>query len=201
MSSMSNWLYSDIVKDHFTNPRNVLENEESFQEDGKGIVGNIKCGDQMMVVIKVKDDTITDCRWKTYGCASAIASTSMLSEVVKGMNLDEAYHVSPQDIAGRLGGLPEHKIHCSVLGDKALRAAINDYFKRTGQEHRIKQEEARIICQCMNVTDKDIDEAVKNGARTFDELQYQTKISTVCGQCRGDAEEYLHQSIHLYGDE
>lgn len=199
--SSSNWLYSDIVKEHFTNPRNILENEETYEEDGKGIVGNIKCGDQMMVVIKVKDDTIIDCKWKTYGCASAIASTSMLSEVVKGMTLEQAYHISPKDIAQRLGGLPEHKIHCSVLGDKALRAAINNYYKRTGQEHRIEKEEVRIICQCMNVTDKDIDNAVKNGARSFDELQFQTKISTVCGQCRGDAEEYLHQSIHLYGDE
>ena len=201
MSNGANWLYSDIVKDHFTNPRNILEDEENYKEDGKGIVGNIKCGDQMMVVIKVENDKIIDCKWKTYGCASAIASTSMLSEVVKGMALDEAYHVSPKDIAQRLGGLPEHKIHCSVLGDKALRAAINDYYKRTGQEHRIEKEEARIICQCMNVTDKDIDKAVKNGVRNFYELQYQTKISTVCGQCRGEAEEYLHQSIHLYADE
>ncbi|MBN2531607.1 MAG: iron-sulfur cluster assembly scaffold protein [Spirochaetales bacterium] len=198
--SSSNWLYTDIVKEHFINPRNVLENEETYKEDGKGIVGNIKCGDQMMIVIKVKDDIIVDCKWKTYGCASAIASTSMLSEVVKGMTLEQAYHISPKDITERLGGLPEHKIHCSVLGDKALRAAINNYYKRTGQEHRIGKEEVRIICQCMNVTDKDIDEAVKNGARTFDELQFRTKISTVCGQCRGDAEEYLHQSIHLYGD-
>lgn len=201
MSDITNWLYSDIVKEHFTNPKNILEDEENYKEDGKGIVGNIKCGDQMMVVIKVENDKIIDCKWKTYGCASAIASTSMLSEVVKEMPLDQAYNVSPKDIARRLGGLPEHKIHCSVLGDKALRAAINDYFKRTGQVDRIKKEEARIICQCMNVTDKDIDAAVKNGVRNFHDLQYQTKISTVCGQCKGEAEEYLHQSIHLYGDE
>jgi nitrogen fixation NifU-like protein len=201
MSDQSHWLYTDIVKDHFTNPRNILENEEEYKDDGKGMVGNIKCGDQMLIVIKVENDRIADCKWKTYGCASAIASTSMLSETVIGMTLDEAYHVSPKDIADRLGGLPEHKVHCSVLGDKALRAAINDYFKRTGQEARIEKEKARIICQCMNITDKDIDKAVKNGVKNFNELQYQTKISTVCGQCKEEAEEYLHQSLHLYGDE
>ncbi|MCW8965131.1 MAG: iron-sulfur cluster assembly scaffold protein, partial [Candidatus Pacearchaeota archaeon] len=178
-----------------------LEDEESYKDDGKGTVGNIKCGDQMMIVIKVEDDRIQECKWKTYGCASAIASTSMLSETVIGMTLDQAYHVSPKDITERLGGLPEHKIHCSVLGDKALRAAIDNYYKRSGQENRIKKEQARTICQCMSVTDKDIDKAVKNGVKNFIELQQQTKISTVCGQCRQEAEEYLHQSIHLYGDE
>jgi nitrogen fixation NifU-like protein len=198
MSDLKNWLYSDLVRDHFTNPRNVLEDENAYEADGKGIVGNIKCGDQMLVAIKVENDTITECKWKTYGCASAIASTSMLSEVVVGMSLDEAYHVSPADIAKKLGGLPEHKIHCSVLGDKALRSAIEDYFRRTGQEDRIKEEKARVVCQCMNVTDLDIIRAVRDGARTFDELQYRTKISTVCGQCREEAEKLLHEAVHLY---
>jgi nitrogen fixation NifU-like protein len=199
MSGSNQWLYSDLVKDHFTNPRNLLEDEASYKEDGKGLVGNIKCGDQMLIAIKVEGERITECKWKTYGCASAIASTSMLSEVVKGMTLDEAYHVSPADIATRLGGLPEHKIHCSVLGDKALRAAIDDYFKRTGQTDRIREEKARVICQCMNVTDKDVIQAVKDGAKNFEELQYRTKISTVCGECRNEAEKFLHEAIHLYG--
>ena len=84
---MSGWMYSDIVKEHFMNPRNILEDEESFREDGRGVVGNIKCGDQMLIVISVDEGTIADCKWRTYGCASAIASTSMLSEVVIGMKL------------------------------------------------------------------------------------------------------------------
>lgn len=186
----NNWVYSDVVKDHFMNPRNVLKDEDNFEADGSGEVGNVKCGDQMLVQVKInkEDETILDCRWKTYGCASAIASTSMLSEAVKGMKLNEAYNISPKDIASRLGGLPENKIHCSVLGDKALKAAIDDYFEKNGMSERIIREEAKIVCQCMNVTDHEIEEAVLEGARTWLELQEMTKIGTVCGQCKDEAE-------------
>ncbi len=127
------WVYTEKVKEHFMNPQNVLENPDDYEADGEGLVGNIKCGDQMIMWIKVDKDkgVITDCKWKTYGCASAIASTSILSEMVKGMTLEEAYNISPKDITKELGGLPEHKVHCSVLGDKALRAAINDITSAT----------------------------------------------------------------------
>ena len=196
---MNQWAYTEKVKDHFMNPRNVLSEEENFDENGKGIVGNIKCGDQMLMYVKVdsKDgkEIITDCRWKTYGCASAIASTSVLSEMVKGMTLEQAYHLSPKDITKELQGLPEHKIHCSVLGDKALRAAINDYYRRTNQEDKIEVETSKIICQCMNVTDHEIEEAVLEGARTYYELQEKTKLGTVCGQCKDEANKLLHQYI------
>lgn len=170
------------------NPRNILKDEESYQEDGKGTVGNIICGDQMMVVIKVDKSRgiITDCKWKTYGCASAIASTSVLSEMIKGMTLEEAYRVSPKDIAKELGGLPEHKVHCSVLGDKALRAAINDYYQKNGMSDKIEKQEARIACKCMNVTDKEIEEAVLEGSRTYLEIQERTKAGTVCEGCKED---------------
>ena len=197
---MSGWMYSDIVKEHFMNPRNILEDEDTFSTDGRGVVGNIKCGDQMLIVIRVDDDTIADCKWRTYGCASAIASTSMLSEVVIGMKLEEAYHLRPADIAERLGGLPENKVHCSVLGDKALRAAIDDYYRKHDLADRIEQETATTICQCMNVTDKEIERAAIDGARTYEELQQKTKCGTVCGQCRDECEELLHQYVHLYGD-
>ena len=193
MSRKIDWVYSEKLKQHFINPCNILEDEDSFQEDGKGIVGNMKCGDQMMVVIKVnkENEIITDCKWKTYGCASAIASTSILSEMVKGMTIDEAYHISPKDIARELGGLPENKVHCSVLGDKALRAAINDYYKRNGMLDKVKKEETRVVCVCMNVTDKEIEEAVLDGARTFLEIQEHTKAGTVCGKCKEDILQLL----------
>ena len=182
------WVYSEKLKEHFMNPRNILEDEETYQDDGKGIVGNMKCGDEMMIVIKVDKEkgTITDCKWKTYGCASAIASTSILSEMVIGMTLEDAYNISPKDVAKELGGLPIHKVHCSVLGDKALKAAINDYYKRNGLQHKVKEEEARVVCHCMNVTDKEIEEAVLDGARTFLEIQEKTKAGTVCGECKED---------------
>jgi len=166
------WIYSDKLKEHFMNPLNILDDEDFYQEDGKGIVGNVKCGDQMMVVIKLDKfkGIITDCKWKTYGCASAIASTSILSEMVKGMTLEQAYHLSPKEIAEELGGLPEHKIHCSVLGDKALRAAINDYYQRNDMQEKVEKEESRVVYHCMNVTDKEIEDAVLEGARAYIEI-------------------------------
>jgi len=192
MADHQSWAYTDKVKDHFMNPRNVLEDED-YQEDGRGLVGNIQCGDEMMVVIKVDEETgtVSDCKWKTYGCASAIASTSAMSEIVHGMHLDEAFKLSPKDIAAELGQLPDHKVHCSVLGDKALRAAINDYYDRNGMPEKVVDEKARIICECMNVTDHEIEDAVLEGARTLLELQERTKMSTVCGKCKDEADRLL----------
>ena len=198
---MTEWLYSDVVKDHFMNPRNVLmDDESSFPADARGLTGNIKCGDQMLILLKVVDDVITDVRWKTYGCASAIASTSMLSEVVKGMKLEDAYYIKPDQIASRLGGLPENKIHCSVLGDKALRAAIDDYLAKTGRSGLFKDDDAVVICQCLGITDKDIETAVKSGSRTWEDLQNATKIGTVCGQCKDATLKLLDEYLHLYGE-
>jgi len=200
MSDAFQWLYSDVVKEHFTNPKNVFDPDELFAPDAEGVVGNIKCGDQMMFLLKIEGDVIRDVRWKTYGCASAIASTSMLSEVVKGMSIKDAYSIKPADIARRLGGLPENKIHCSVLGDKALRAAIDAYLVKTDRAGAFKGEDAVIICTCLEITDKDIEQAVKDGARTWEKLQAATKIGTVCGGCKIKAEELLHEYSHIYGD-
>lgn len=124
------WVYSEIVKEHFLNPRNFLMGDETkYQHDAEGVVGNPVCGDQMKMFIRVEDGKISDVKWKTYGCASAIASTSALSEIVKGKSLDEALAVGPEAIAEYLGGLPKHKFHCSVLGHEALAAAIANYRK------------------------------------------------------------------------
>lgn len=131
MSAPAPWVYSDIVKEHFLNPRNFLMGDEAaYQYDAEGIVGNPICGDQMKMFIRVQDDKIVDVKWKTYGCASAIASTSALSELVKGKTLDAALEVGPQEIADYLGGLPEHKFHCSVLGHEALAAAIEKFRQK-----------------------------------------------------------------------
>ncbi len=128
---MQSWVYSDIVKEHFLNPRNFMMGDESnYTYDAEGIVGNPVCGDQMKMFITVVDNKIVDVKWKTYGCASAIASTSALSELVKGKTLDEALEVGPKEITDYLGGLPEHKFHCSVLGHEALAAAIANFRKK-----------------------------------------------------------------------
>ena len=134
------WVYSDTVKDHFLNPRNFLMGDESkFDHDAVGQVGNPICGDQMRMYIKVKDGKIIDIRWKTYGCASAIASTSALSELAKGKSLDEALKIDAKMIDDYLGNLPKHKFHCSVLGHDALKDAIEKY--RLSTKKRLEKPE------------------------------------------------------------
>lgn len=129
------WAYSDKVKEHFFNPKNVLfEDESLFPHNARGISGNRICGDQMLMLLQIDDDIITDIRWKTYGCASAIASTSMLSEAAKGMNIFDAFKITPEEVSEKLGGLPPNKKHCSVMGDESLRSAINDYLITTNRE-------------------------------------------------------------------
>lgn len=131
---VENWLYSDIVKDHFFNPRNILLDEANYVADGVGIVGSSACGDMMVVWIRVDKENkrIKECKWRTFGCASAIASTSMMSVMVtekEGMSLMRAKRMTPESIIERLGGLPNRKYHCSVLGQNALREAVLDYEK------------------------------------------------------------------------
>ena len=124
-------MYSDKVIDHFQNPRNVGEIENA---DGTGQAGNPKCGDIMKIFIKVKDSVIADIKFKTFGCASAIASSSMATELVKGKTLDEAWSLTNKAVAEALDGLPPVKMHCSVLAEEAIHAAINDYRAKHGLE-------------------------------------------------------------------
>lgn len=129
------WIYSEIVRDHFFNPRNVLLDDRHYEADGIGTAGDPACGDMMTVWIKVDAESqkIKECKWRTFGCASAIASTSMMSVMITengGMDIKKAMHLKPQQILERLGGLPDRKFHCSVLGDIALREAINDYLRK-----------------------------------------------------------------------
>ena len=126
------WLYSNKVKEHFFNPKNIFKSDQELEDyknnaDGIGQVGSPACGDVMEMFTKVKDGNNKECRWRTFGCASAIASTSILSEMVIGKTLAEAKKITPKDIVKALGGLPARKIHCSILGDQALRKAIENY--------------------------------------------------------------------------
>jgi len=180
------WLYSDTVKDHFFNPRNFMRygEEDNFKHNAMGRVGSPACGDEMVLwlIIDPKEEKIIDCRWRTFGCGSAIASTSVLSEMITengGMKIEDALKIKPQDILARLGGLPDRKVHCSVLGDKALQAAINDYFRQTGQHTRIVTAGSKIIDKELNITDHDIEEAVLEGAQNLEDLQKKLKIGVI----------------------
>lgn len=125
-------LYSDKVMDHFTNPRNVGIIEDA---DGVGEVGNAKCGDIMKIYLKIKDGIIEDVKFKTFGCGSAIASSSMATEMIKGKPLSQALELTNKAVAEALDGLPAHKMHCSVLAEEAIRSAIKDYYDKNGIEY------------------------------------------------------------------
>ena len=125
-------LYSDIVMDHFMHPRNVGEIPDA---DGVGQVGNAKCGDIMKMYLKIKDNVIQDVKFETFGCGSAIASSSMATEMIKGKTIDEALAVTNRQVVDALGGLPAHKLHCSVLAEESIKSAIKDYYDRHGIEY------------------------------------------------------------------
>ncbi|MFA5132418.1 MAG: iron-sulfur cluster assembly scaffold protein [Candidatus Paceibacterota bacterium] len=132
MCDVGDWIYTETVRDHFFHPRNILLDDKEYVADGIGIAGSPLCGDMMAVWINVDNEkgVITECKWRTFGCASAIASTSMMSVMVMengGMTLARAKRISPEAIIERLGGLPDRKYHCSVLGHEALRKAVEDY--------------------------------------------------------------------------
>jgi len=135
--------YSDMVMEHFKNPRNVGKIEDA---DGIGEVGNAKCGDIMKIYIKVNDNIITDIKFNTYGCASAIATSSMATEMIKGESIDEALKLTNRAVVEALHGLPPVKIHCSVLAEEAIKAAIADYYKRQGIEKQINIPDGGASC-------------------------------------------------------
>lgn len=120
-------LYTETVMDHFTHPRNVGEIPDA---DGVGEVGNAKCGDIMKMYLKIKDDRIEDVKFETFGCGSAIASSSMATELIKGKTIEEALAVTNKQVVDALGGLPTYKLHCSVLAEESIKAAVKDYYDR-----------------------------------------------------------------------
>lgn len=191
------WAYTKEVKEHFFKPKNLLfEDPKEAKYDAEGIVGSPACGDVMRVWLKIdsKKDRIKEFKWRTFGCASAIAATSMLSVMATekgGMKIDEALQIRPQDIIKRLGGLPDRKIHCSVLGDKALRAAINDWFKKTEQFSRIIVDGKQIIDPDTKTTEADIEEAVLEGATTLLAVQKRTKVGIGYPECLPKVEELI----------
>ena len=171
------WEYSEKTLEHFLHPRNVGEVENP---DGTAMVGNIACGDALKLTFKVDTDgKITDARFKTFGCASAIAAASALTEMIKGLTVEEAAKLTNQDIADYLGGLPKEKMHCSVMGREALEKAIANYKGEPPAEV-----EGKIICECFGVTEPEIERAVReNDLKTIEEVTDYTKAGGGCGGC------------------
>lgn len=176
------WEYTDKVKEHFFNPRNVGEIENA---DGVGEVGSMACGDALKLMFKLdQNGRIGDVKFKTFGCASAIASSSALTEIIKGMTLEEAAKVTNRDIADYLGGLPEQKMHCSVMGREALEAAIENYRTGGRKKHQL---EGRVVCTCFGVTENEIERVIReNNLTTVEDVTSYCKAGGGCGGCRGE---------------
>ena len=179
------WNYTEKVVDHFKNPRNVgvIDNP-----DGEAIVGSLACGDSLKFSFKLDEakEKIIDAKFQTFGCASAIASASALTEMVIGKTIEEARAITNDDIVKYLGGLPSQKIHCSVMGHEVLEAAIRDYDKKSGKVVMSKEQlDSEIICKCFNITRKQIVDTVKeHGVSSFAELSKYSKAGSGCGACQ-----------------
>jgi NifU-like protein len=184
------WDYSENVMDHFRNPRNVGEIENA---DGVGQAGSLACGDALKLFLAIDEtEHIADAKFQTFGCASAVASASALTEIIKGMSLDEAEKVSNQDIAAYLGGLPEQKMHCSVMGREALQAAIKNY--RSGEKNG-SVFSGEIVCTCFGVTDTEIEAVIReNSLSTVDQVTNYCKAGGGCGGCREDIQRILDRN-------
>lgn len=186
------WDYSEKVLDHFRNPRNVGKIDNP---DGTGTVGSLACGDALTLMFKLDDQgRIADVKFQTFGCASAIASSSALTEMLKGKTLEEAEKITNKDIAAYLGGLPEQKMHCSVMGREALEAAIHNY--RTG-ETIVKNLEDHIVCTCFGVSENEIRRVVtENGLTTVEQVTDFCKAGGGCGMCRKDIQNILDDLLN-----
>jgi NifU-like protein len=181
------WEYTDKVFEHFKNPRNVGEVDNP---DGIGDVGSLACGDALRLTFKLDEDKrIADAKFKTFGCASAIASSSALTEMIKGKTLEEAEKITNQDIADFLGGLPEEKMHCSVMGKEALDAAIAHY-----RGESIEADHEDVVCKCFGITGEEIREIAKlNGLKTVEQVTHYTKAGGGCSTCHPEIQEILRE--------
>ena len=189
------WEYSEKVLEHYRNPRNVGKIDDA---DIIGEAGPLACGDSLKLYIKLDGNVIKDAKFQTFGCGSAVASSSILTEMIIGKTLDEVKKITNKDIADALGGLPQEKMHCSVMGQEALEDALKKYYKEDGWEEiefpSGKKESDKVICTCFNVTEGQILEAVKiNGLKTVEEVTNYTKAGGACGRCKGAIKNILEE--------
>lgn len=197
------WDYTPTVKDHFLNPRNVGDIKDA---DAVGEVGSLACGDALKLYLKLDEnkDKIVDAKFQTFGCASAIASSSALTEMVKGKTLDEALAISNQDIAEFLGGLPEEKMHCSVMGQEALEVAIFKYRGMDVPQHDAEHDhghaypdyEGTLVCKCFGITDTFLKKVIEtNKLTTAEQVTHFTKAGGACGGCIPKIKELIAEVL------
>ncbi len=192
------WDYSEKVMDHYRNPRNVGEIKDA---DAVGIAGSLTCGDQLKIYLKIKDNIVTDAKFQTFGCGSAVASSSILTEMIIGKTVDEVRKITNKDIADELGGLPPEKMHCSVMGYEALEDALKKYkadgyvdLDELNQDETADKKE-KIICTCFQITENMIWDAIKqNNLKTVEEITNYTKAGGACGKCK----EVIQDIINTY---
>lgn len=184
------WEYSETLKDHFYNPRNVGKIEDA---SGVGEVGSISCGDALTLYLKVNDEgVIEDARFQTFGCGSAVASASALTEMIKGKTVAEAGKISNHDIVKFLGGMPKEKLHCSVMGHEALEAAIADYRGVKLPHHPAGE----VVCMCFGVTDTEIRHVIReNNLNAVEEVTNYTKAGGGCGGCKPKIQALIDEAM------
>ena len=178
------WDYSEKVMDHYRNPRNVGKIDNA---DAVGEAGSLACGDSLKIYLKIENGIVTDAKFQTFGCGSAVASSSILTEMIIGKTVEEVKKITNKDIADQLGGLPPEKMHCSVMGYEALEDALQNYNNMTDLDDlRNEKKEEKIVCTCFNVTENMIWDAIKqNGLKTVEEITNYTKAGGACGKCKG----------------
>lgn len=194
------WDYSEKVMDHYRNPRNVGKIDDA---DAIGSAGSLTCGDQLKIYLKIKDGIVTDAKFQTFGCGSAVASSSILTEMIIGKSVEEVRKITNKDIADELGGLPPEKMHCSVMGYEALEDALKGYIDKDDLNEALdevngkKEPQDKIVCTCFGVTENQIWEAIKvNGLKTVEEVTNYTKAGGACGKCKNTIKDIIDTYYH-----
>ncbi len=179
------WDYSEKVMDHYRNPRNVGKIDDA---DAVGSAGSLACGDQLKIYLKIKNGIVTDAKFQTFGCGSAVASSSILTEMIIGKPISEVRKITNKDIADQLEGLPPEKMHCSVMGYEALEDALQGYedYQDLEDIRADEDKKQKIVCTCFGITENVIWDAIKqNGLTTVEEITNYTKAGGACGKCKG----------------
>ena len=195
------WEYSEKVLEHYRHPRNVGKIDDA---DLIGEAGSLACGDSLKLYIKLDGNVIKDAKFQTFGCGSAVASSSVLTEMIIGKTIEEAAKITNKDIADELDGLPQEKMHCSVMGHEALEDALKKYYGKDtiAEAEDLPQSGDKIVCTCFNVTENQIWEAIKvNGLRTVEEVTNYTKAGGACGRCRGAIKDIIDTYLKKEGVE